>query len=101
MIIKSELTDTIGDTVNHNSVTVSDTVTSLNQRDSNIYRIIKLHPGLRYPQLSQYLKITDPTITRESFARRISKLRSFIEFKGSPKTGGYHIIQQPDDKNSK
>lgn len=111
-IIKTELTDTIGDTVNnnsvtvsdtvnHNSVTVSDAVTSLNQRDSNIYRIIKLHPGLRYPQLSQYLKITDPTITRESFARRISKLRSFIEFKGSPKTGGYHIIQQPDDKNSK
>lgn len=71
--------------------TVNDTVKYLNQRDSNIYKIIKMHPGLRYPQLYEYLKITDPKISRVTFSRRIAKMSELIEFRGSTKTGGYFI----------
>ena len=80
--------DTVNEPVNE---PVNDTVKYLNQRDSNIYKIIKMHPGLRYPQLYEYLKITDSKISRATFKRRIAKMSELIEFRGSTKTGGYFI----------
>ena len=76
---------------NYNCETVNETVNYLNKRDSNIYRIIKLHPGLRFPQLYEYLVVTDPHISRATFMRRIAHMSDLIEFVGALRTGGYFI----------
>lgn len=71
--------DTVNDTLN-----LSDSeIIALNKRNSNIYHGIKDHPGLRFPQLYEFLKITDPTITRVTFSRRVSYMSDLIEFRGS------------------
>lgn len=73
------------------NITVNITTNELNRRDSNIYRIIKQPPGLRYPQLYEYLKALDPDLNRNTFKRRIIELNNFIEYKGSKRNGGYYI----------
>ena len=82
---------TVNDSVNGKEIATKDKIISLDKRDSNIYRIIKLHPGLRYPQLFEFLSVTDPTLNRRSFARSIKKMSDLVEFRGSNKTGGYYI----------
>ena len=69
----------------------NEAVRTLSMRDSNIYRMIKAHPGLRYPQLQDYLKVIDPTLGRGAFGRRIASMTDLIEFRGAPKTGGYFV----------
>lgn len=69
----------------------SDDISTLNSRDANIYKTIKLYPGLRYPQLEEYLKVTDPNVTRQIFSKRVIAMKDLIEFRGSSKTGGYFI----------
>lgn len=81
--------DTVNDTVN-------DTVKYLSQRDSNIYNVIKQHLGLRFPQLIDYLIVVDPKMNKRSFARSVATMKDLIQFRDSPKTGGYYIVENED-----
>lgn len=70
---------------------VNDKVESLSPRDANIYRVIKMYPGKRVPQLVELLQPLDKDITENILYKRIRKLSDYIIFKGSSKTGGYFI----------
>lgn len=78
---------------------VNGAVKSLSKRDSIIYKVIKENPGFRYPQLERIIKILDPDINRNIFSKRIIQMKDVIEFKGSPKSGGYYIINIDKDEN--
>jgi len=71
--------------------TVSGTVNQLSQRDSNIYKTIKMFPGLRTTQLLEYLYPLDPEINLNILKKRMVKLNGIIEFRGAPKSGGYYV----------
>ena len=55
---------------------------------NRVYEFIKNNPNLRLPQISQNLNIPKKTLEKQ-----IKKLKdeNKIEFRGSPKTGGYVI----------
>lgn len=63
----------------------------LNSRDANIFKIIKLYPGKRVPQLLELLQPLDPTITSNILHKRLDALCKIIEYRGAKKTGGYFI----------
>ncbi len=69
----------------------SEVDTELSARDANIYKVIKLYPGKRVPQLLELLQPLDSAITRNILHKRIKSLSDLIEFRGSSKTGGYFI----------
>ena len=62
---------------------VNGEVFSLNLRDSNIYRIIHLYPGLRAPQLLPLIMPVDPEITVNILRKRIERMTDYIEFRGA------------------
>lgn len=70
---------------------INSEVKTLSSRDANIYRIIKMYPGKRVPQLVELLKPLDSDITENILHKRIKKLSDFIIFVGTPKTGGYYV----------
>ncbi len=53
-----------------------------------LYTYIKKNPGKRIPHFEKVLKI--PAKTLERWIKKL-KEENRIKFKGSPKTGGYHI----------
>ena len=62
------------------NATVSATVNDL------IFEAIKNHPGIRRPGLLELL----PMVKRGTLTRKLAELAGRIEFRGSPKTGGYY-----------
>lgn len=90
--------ETVGATVNETAgATVSETVgATVNEavnasRDAiaaSILEAIQSNPGIRRPGLLSLL----PHIKRGTLTRRLSGLSDFVEFRGSPKTGGYYCI---------
>lgn len=63
-----------------------DDVGGVSEGVSGLLEFIKRTPGLRTPQISKAMDV--PAKTLEKWLRRL-KDRGDIEFKGSPKTGGY------------
>lgn len=62
---------------------------AVNAFAKEVYDGIRLNPGIRKPQLLKIVKASRSTVERA-----IVKLREShkIEFRGAPKTGGYHCI---------
>lgn len=62
---------------------------AVNAFAKEVYDGIRLNPGIRKPQLLKIVKASRSTVERA-----IAKLREShkIEFRGAPKTGGYHCI---------
>ena len=54
--------------------------------NDSIVDIVRNNPGIRRPRLLELL----PTIKRGALTRRLSDLSVVLEFRGSPKTGGYY-----------
>lgn len=64
--------------------TVNETVNDL------IIKVVKKNPGIRRPRLLKLI----PSLTLSTLAHRLAELSAQIEFRGAPKTGGYHIKKQ-------
>lgn len=62
-----------------------------------VLELVRQHPGINRPQLAQVLAVDVKTI-----ARAVNDLAGLIEHRGSPKTGGYHLVtaSDPTDSNS-
>lgn len=76
---------------------VNGRVNIMNFRDANIYKVVKLYPGLRVPQLLELIKPLDPAINKNILYKRIKLLSEYIEFRGTSKTGGYYIKVSMND----
>lgn len=62
---------------------------TVNGEEKTLLEFIQNNPGLRRPQISKALGIPVRTLQRR--LRELSN-RNRIEFRGSLKTGGYHVI---------
>ena len=95
--------DLLKDTTTVNA-TVNDTVNQLlgdqfsvsaKERFAKIVRIIIGNPGLRSNMIAKELNINEGNIRRD--IKKLQQL-SFIDFTGTPKTGGYFITDAFKDK---
>ena len=66
---------------------------ALNDVDLSILRMIQLNPGLNAKQISEKLHLQYSRITLDVVKNSLKrKLVQYVEFRGSPKTGGYFVI---------
>ena len=66
---------------------------ALNDVDLSILRMIQLNPGLNAKQISEKLHLQYSKITLDVVKNSLKrKLVQYVEFRGSPKTGGYFVI---------
>ena len=66
---------------------------ALNDVDLSILRMIQLNPGLNAKQISKKLHLQYSRITLDVVKNSLKrKLVQYVEFGGSPKTGGYFVI---------
>ena len=54
-----------------------------------IYALVKEHPGLNRISIAEMIGVDVRTV-----GRQVSVLRGRIEFRGSPKTGGYYVVKR-------
>ena len=66
---------------------------ALNDVDLSILRMIQLNPGLNAKQISEKLHLQYSKITLDVVKNSLKrKLVQYVEFRGSPKTGGHFVI---------
>ena len=66
---------------------------ALNDVDLSILRTIQLNPGLNAKQILEKLHLQYSRITLDVVKNSLKrKLVQYVEFRGSPKTGGYFVI---------
>jgi len=63
----------------------------VNEGVTRLLNYMRLHPGLRTPAISRGLGT--PVKTIERWLKNLKK-EGAIQFRGSPKTGGYHALPQ-------
>ena len=77
--------------IEDNNGGVNGGVKELSQRDANLYKIVRMYPGLRSTQIMEYAKSLDPDININIIQKRMKIMSDLIEFRGSSKSGGYYI----------
>ena len=63
-------------------------VNDLSERLQQIYTLIDAHPGIKAHQVADKLSRPLPTVEKQLSTL---KKKELIEYRGSAKTGGYHI----------
>ena len=83
--------DPVNDPVNDSEKIIVNN--ALNDVDLSILRMIQLNPGLNAKQISEKLHLQYSRITLDIVKNSLKrKLVQYVEFRGSPKTGGYFVI---------
>lgn len=83
--------DPVNDSVNDSEKIIVNN--ALNDVDLSILRMIQLNPGLNAKQISEKLHLQYSRITLDIVKNSLKrKLVQYVEFRGSPKTGGYFVI---------
>ena len=83
--------DPVNDSVNDSEKIIVNN--ALNDVDLSILRMIQLNPGLNAKQISEKLHLQYSRITLDVVKNSLKrKLVQYVEFRGSPKTGGYFVI---------
>ena len=83
--------DPVNDPVNDSEKIIVNN--ALNDVDLSILRMIQLNPGLNAKQISEKLHLQYSRITLDVVKNSLKrKLVQYVEFRGSPKTGGYFVI---------
>ena len=83
--------DPVNDPVNDSEKLIVNN--ALNDVDLSILRMIQLNPGLNAKQISEKLHLQYSRITLDVVKNSLKrKLVQYVEFRGSPKTGGYFVI---------
>ena len=83
--------DPVNDPVNDSEKIIVNN--ALNDVDLSILRMIQLNPGLNAKQISEKLHLQYSRITLDVVKNSLKrKLVQYVEFRWSPKTGGYFVI---------
>ena len=83
--------DPVNDPVNDSEKIIVNN--ALNDVDLSILRMIQLNPGLNAKQISEKLHLQYSRITLDVVKNSLKrKLVQYVEFRGSPKKGGYFVI---------
>ena len=83
--------DPVNDPVNDSEKIIVNN--ALNDVDLSILRTIQLNPGLNAKQILEKLHLQYSRITLDVVKNSLKrKLVQYVEFRGSPKTGGYFVI---------
>jgi predicted HTH transcriptional regulator len=73
--------------VNGEDVHVNGKSLKRKERIKQLYQLVAERPGINHQQLAKILGVTPKTIVRYAQA-----LKGKIQYQGSDKTGGYHIV---------
>ena len=85
--------DPVNDPVNDSEKIIVNN--ALNDVDLSILRMIQLNPGLNAKQISEKLHLQYSRITLDVVKNSLKrKLVQYVEFRGSPKTGGYFVYEK-------
>jgi ATP-dependent DNA helicase RecG len=90
----SDTVNTVGDTVNDTVKVINDTVNTVGdtvndtvkKRMVDIIHLLQEKPGLKSKELGEMVGISEVSIRRD-----MQKLSKLVEFKGTPRTGGYYL----------
>jgi predicted HTH transcriptional regulator len=59
------------------------------ERIKQLYQLVAENPGMNHQQLAKILGVTPKTI-----GRYVQALGGKIQYQGSDKTGGYHVVEE-------